>query len=233
MKISAGTQMVMNVAESLSGFLDQLVFVGGAVTDLLMTESDPEGARPTKDVDVITEISSYVAQSSFESTLRAQGFTQDQEGPICRWTVGENWVDFMPLTANVLGFTNPWYTDAVQYASHYVLPNTQRIRLISAPYFLATKTCAFLNRGNNDFLVNSDIEDMIRVINGRPKIVDEIAQSPTNLQQYLATHWQAFLDDPDFKESIQWIWSDVSSQSRYPLILERIQRFTQEKEQHE
>lgn len=143
MKVSPGTQMVMNVAKSLVDFLDQLVFVGGAVTDLLMTESDPEGTRPTKDVDVITEISSYTAQSIFERTLRDQGFVQNQEGPICRWTVGENLVDFMPLTENVLGFTNPWYADAVKYASQHTLPNTLRIRLISAPYFWPQKPALF------------------------------------------------------------------------------------------
>lgn len=69
---------------------------------------------------------------------------------------------------------------------------------------------------------------MIRVINGRPEIVDEIEKSPVNLQAYLLTHWRTFIDSPDFKASIQWIWNDVSSQSRYALILKRIQCFTRE-----
>ncbi len=131
----------------------------------------------------------------------------------------------MPLKKNVLGFTNPWYADAVKHATEYTLPNDIDIRLVSATYFLATKTCAFLDRGQGDFFSNSDIEDRVRVINGRPKIVKEITGSSEDVKNYLRKHWQVFLEDSDFRESIQWIWNDEASQTRYTLILERIKAF--------
>lgn len=216
--------MVMQVANTLKNLLGHFVFVGGAVTDLLI-ENNIDGNRPTKDVDIITEISSYTDQAEFERLLREQGFEAVMDGPVCRWQIGENIVDFMPLAKNVLGFSNPWYPDAVKYAVTHTLPNDIAIRLISAPYFLATKTCAFLDRGNGDFFLNSDIEDMVRVINGRPEIVEEILSSNADVRHYLETHWKAFLNNSDFRESIQWIWNDPASQSRYPLIIERIKAF--------
>jgi predicted nucleotidyltransferase len=58
MNTSPGTLMVMKVANALENLLEHFVFVGGAVTDLLI-ENNMDGNRPTKDVDIITEISSY------------------------------------------------------------------------------------------------------------------------------------------------------------------------------
>lgn len=51
--------------------LDELVFVGGCATGLLITDSAAEGIRPTTDVDVITEVASYGEYASLSGRLRA------------------------------------------------------------------------------------------------------------------------------------------------------------------
>ena len=48
------------------------------------------------------------------------------------------------------------------------------IRMVSAPYFLITKLEAFNGRGNGDYLMSHDIEDIVAVLDGRPEIFDEM-----------------------------------------------------------
>lgn len=46
-------------AALLKPMLEDLVFVGGCTTGLLITDVAAAAVRPTKDVDVVTELSSY------------------------------------------------------------------------------------------------------------------------------------------------------------------------------
>jgi hypothetical protein len=70
--------------------LDELVFVGGCTTGLLISDEGAGAVRPTFDVDAITEITSYADYFRFSERLRKLGFTEDtSEGaPLCRWEHG-------------------------------------------------------------------------------------------------------------------------------------------------
>ena len=77
------------VAIALGDLRDQVVFVGGVVRGLLVTDPAVEGSRATKDVDFITAgITSRAAYyAKIHRRLRDRGFQEDtSEGaPICRW----------------------------------------------------------------------------------------------------------------------------------------------------
>lgn len=75
-----------------------------------------------------------------------------QDDVICRWRYDDIILDVMPTDEKILGFSNRWYPAAIQSASEYVLSDVITIRLIAAPYFLATKLEVFRQRGQNDFL---------------------------------------------------------------------------------
>lgn len=76
-------------------------------------------------------------------------------------------LDVMPLDEKVLGFTNIWYRPAINTVEeHEILPG-MTIKVISAPYFCATKLEAFKGRGAGDYLASHDLEDIITVIDGR------------------------------------------------------------------
>ncbi|MGC9950358.1 MAG: hypothetical protein ABSF64_28670 [Bryobacteraceae bacterium] len=64
-------------ARLLRPLLDEFVFVGGTVTGLLITDEAAADPRPTFDVDVIAEITSYAAYATFGDRLRALGFRED------------------------------------------------------------------------------------------------------------------------------------------------------------
>lgn len=83
----------------VTGLREILVFVGGAVTSLLVTDEGAGLPRTTLDVDAIAEISSYAEYTAFGERLRALGFSEDaSEGaPLCRWVHSGTILDVMPL----------------------------------------------------------------------------------------------------------------------------------------
>ena len=98
--------------------LEELTFVGGCTTALLITDKAAADVRPTFDVDAIAEITSYAEYSVFSERLRKLGFSEDMsEGaPACRWRSGEIKLDIMPLDEKILGFSNRWYRPAAHSA---------------------------------------------------------------------------------------------------------------------
>jgi hypothetical protein len=98
------------VAERLGPLRDRVVFVGGAVRGLLLTDPGAAPERPTDDVDVIVEATSAADLDALGVQLRALGFREDASpgAPICRWLVGGVKVDVMPTEGKVLGFRNRW-----------------------------------------------------------------------------------------------------------------------------
>lgn len=54
----ANIELINTVAKRLGPLLDRVVFLGGAATGLLITDTAAPDVRPTLDVDVVVEISS-------------------------------------------------------------------------------------------------------------------------------------------------------------------------------
>ncbi len=107
------------------------------------------------------------------------------------------------------------------------------IRLIRAPYFIATKLEAFFARGDHDYIMSHDLEDIIMVFDGRAELLEEIAQSSIELKIALAESFQKLLQDSDFVDAIAThLAPDSASQARQALLLERLKpvaRFNEEK----
>ncbi len=214
------------VAERLGDDLrDQMVFVGGAVAGLLITDPAMPAIRPTEDVDLVCRAVARVEYHGVETALRARGFVQDMrpDAPICRWQVGKVVVDVMPPLEEILGFANPWYPLALETAEPVVLPRGRLIRLIAAPTFLATKLAAFAGRGNGDYLFSHDLGDLLAVIDGRATLPDECRSSTPELRTYLGERFRVLLADPAFVEALPGhLPGDAASQERLPDLLETL-----------
>lgn len=118
--------MMELVAERLGERLrEDLVFVGGAVTGLLITDPGQPSIRPTEDVDLIMHATVRTDYQRVEKVLREQGFVNDmsRDAPICRWRVGAVTVDVMPTLKEILGFSNRWYPQALATAEMTSLPS--------------------------------------------------------------------------------------------------------------
>lgn len=219
-------QILEAAAKVLLPLLDEVVFVGGCATGLLITDPAAGGIRPTTDVDVITEISTYAEYCAFSERLRAIGLTEDnREGaPTCRWRHGDMAIDIMPTDVNVLGFASKWYRPAMESAN-VVLVGSLPLRLISPAYFVATKIEAFHGRGTGDYLGSHDLEDLMAVVDGRPELVDEIGDAGEDVRTYVAVEVQRFLKTSEFLDAVPgYLPPDAGSQARQPIVLERLKR---------
>jgi len=219
--------LLKTAARMLLPVLDDLVFVGGCTTALLITDEAAADVRPTYDVDAVTDVNSYTEYTKFCERLRELGFKEDQseDAPVCRWRNSEIVLDVMPNDEAILGFSNRWYKDVVQTAHHFPLDEDLNIRVVTAPYFLGTKLEAFKGRGKGDFVTSQDLEDLISVVDGRPTLVDEIRESPTELSAYIASEIALLLANSDFVSALSgFLLPDRASQGRLPSLLEKLGR---------
>lgn len=103
--MTRNVEMLVRAAEALGALKDEVVFVGGAIVDLFIT--DPAAPRPrfTQDVDVVVEVTTYGAWAEVGERLRALGFREDRrEGaPLCRWLIEDLVVDVMPAPSACSG----------------------------------------------------------------------------------------------------------------------------------
>jgi hypothetical protein len=217
-------EMLAAAARVLRPVLGELVFLGGCTTGLMISDPAAAGVRPTKDVDAITEIASYVEYGALSARLRGLGLRADasQGAPMCRWRYEHLIIDVMPTDDRVLGFGNCWYRPAITAAQHVDLADL-RLRVITPVYFLATKLEAFHGRGQNDITGSHDLEDIVAVIDGREEIAREVAASPADVRTYVASELRHLLGVQAFVDALSgFLLPDSASQSRRPTLLGRL-----------
>ncbi len=101
------------------------------------------------------------------------------------------------------------------------------IRVITAPYFLATKLEAFQGRGESDLFASKDLEDVVTVLDGRPTIVAEIRRESAELSVFLQEAIGRLTADPRFADAISgYLLPDAVSQARITLVLERMHQLS-------
>lgn len=190
--------------QQLDDLVERLVFLGGCATGLLLTDPAAPPIRVTQDVDVITEVATRAQYYQLVEILRSKGFHEDssEDAPVCRWKSESVILDVMPTDQDIFGFGSPWYQQTLEGSMAMTLPSGKWIRMITAPYFLACKLAAFDNRGNNDFMMSHDMEDIVAILDGRPELADEIGQAPDELRVHLAERFQALLGNSRFREAL-------------------------------
>jgi predicted nucleotidyltransferase len=219
--------MIAAVARHLGELRDKVVFVGGCATGLFITDPAMPEVRVTRDVDVIVEVASRLDYYRFEEELRQKGFKQDmsENAPVCRWLVDRIKVDIMPTQEEILGFSNRWCMPAIKDAVPVLLKGDLTIRLVTPPYFLATKIEAFKGRGQGDYMASHDMEDLITILDGRPEIVSEVRASADDLKGFLSQTFRELLADDAFLETLPGHLSpDRASQARLPLLIKRLRK---------
>ena len=205
--------------------LEQLVFIGGAVAGVLITDPAMPEIRPTQDVDVICRVITRSGYHQLGSQLRQRGFQEDSRpgAPLCRWCSHDLMLDLMPTQGEILGFSNRWYALALETALQQGLPSGRSIRIVTAPVFLATKLEAFRGRGQGAFLFSHDLEDLMAVVDGRASLLEECRLSPPELRNALAGQFRELLNTTAFLEALPaFLPPDQASQQRLPDLLETL-----------
>ena len=174
-------------ADALGQIVTEVVFVGGATIPVWVTTASAPALRATEDVDVVSEAVSYAAVADLEDRLRAQGLRNDP-AVICRWRQPQSGLvlDVMPADAAALGFTNRWYAAVLCERVEHQLPSRRRVFVAPPALLVATKIEAWRGRGGGDLLASRDAEDIVRLVDGRDRLVDEIAASSVDVREAIA-----------------------------------------------
>ena len=213
------------IAHRLDELCNEVTFVGGCITGLLITDKAAPDVRFTVDVDCIINVITRPDYYAISKKLRQTGFKELIAGdhPICRWDCDGVLIDVMPVDKGVFGFSNRWYKDAQINAIDQKITDAISVKIISAPYFLATKLEAFKDRGKQDFLSSHDLEDIISLIDGRAEIVNDISVTSDNLKQYLAFEFASLMNNAQFLQALPGHLNySQESESREKIVKERI-----------
>ncbi len=198
---------VYNALEELQ---NKVVFVGGAIVSLYAKSIKFE-IRPTEDIDVIVEILNYKSRIELEEKLKSIGFQHEiHSSIICRYKIKGITVDIMPTDDESIGFKNKWYPAGFRNAIDHKIDNLVTIKILNAPFFIATKIEAFKGRGKNDGRTSKDFEDIIFIFENRNKIWTEMKDSEEELRKYLIQELNIFNNNPNIFE---WIDCHVDRNS--------------------
>jgi predicted nucleotidyltransferase len=212
------------VANALANLKTKIVFVGGA-TISLYPERPVFEIRPTDDIDVIIEILNYADRVALEEKLREIGFTHDVEsGIVCRYRIQGIIVDIMPTNDPSTGFNNIWYPKGFENAVDYEIEEGNTIKILGAPYFLATKLEAHKGRGDDNGRTSQDFEDIVFILENRDSIWDEINSSDEDLRKYLIDEFRILWRNPNLFEWIDCHVERGSPPASYN-IMDQIEMF--------
>jgi hypothetical protein len=214
------------IAEALGDLREQVVFVGGAIAGLLVTDPLADPVRATRDVDAVVN-ASRTKFYRIEEAVAQRGFARDVTSEvICRWVHKDSGMlfDLMPVEPEVLGFSNRWYPYAVETAEPTDLGAGITIRLVSAVGFLATKLEAFAGRGGGDYLSSHDIEDVLNIVNGREELANELSAAPAEIQHTVSEVFSGLLADHNFANVLPGM---LAEPERVALVTQRIKAMCQ------
>ena len=219
-------KMLEIVAQSLDPLLEQVVFVGGAVAGLYAGENNYGLFRPTEDVDCVINVMTRLGYSGIEAELRELGFENDlvsEARVICRWNINDILVDIMPIKGNdkLLGFTNQWYEPGFKNKIEVVLPSEKKISIFSLPYFLASKFEALEKRGDSDWRLAHDLEDILSILDNVDNPVNYIDKSNLDVRSYLINTFSNLLSKPNIDEILDAHLASISI-AKCKSIIERI-----------
>jgi len=223
---SINTEAIVTIANALGEINNRVVYVGGAVVSLYINDPAAEDVRPTKDIDIAVHILTERDLELLRKELTAKGFTQTaDDAVICRFRYKNILVDVMSTHAVGWASANPWFAPGFHKAEHVYAGRT-RVSILPLPYFLATKFSAYHERGGNDPRTSHDVEDIIYILDNRTDIVEQIQQSPSDVQEFLKEEFTLMTQSDIFREAIRAHLAHETQTERFLMITEKLKRIS-------
>lgn len=199
------------------------VFTGGSVVGLLITDPAAPPPSRTKDIDIVLEITGYGEFVAMEHVLRQAGFTQpwQERSSVVIWYWRGIRVDFLPHKPTPMMGANRWFPYLIEEAERVEVLPGKFAWCASAPCFIATKLEAFFSRGNRDYLLSKDIEDILAVVDGREDLLEEMELTAPDVRGFVRTSFIGFLVDERFMECIPQLLPD---ELREGVLIGRLRR---------
>lgn len=109
----------------------------------------------------------------------------------------------MPTDPDILGFSNPWYEEAISTAATIALGSGAEIRAATPVLLVATKLCAWNGRGRGDLLRSLDIHDVLTLIDGRQELIEEVEAAPSAISAYIKGELSDLRTEPYFDYAVE------------------------------
>lgn len=214
--------LVAEVAKALKELKKDMVFVGGATISLYTNDPAAGEIRPTTDIDMTIRLAySYSQWAAMQERLSELAFYPDPEGhAMCSYKFNEISVDIMPSEDGHMGAANKWYKIGFENIQTVNI-HEERVQILSAPCFIATKFEAFNSRGG-DYRTSHDFEDIIYVIDNRIDIVREILNDNPLVKNFLKEELLKIQKHPAVNEITSCHIHPFILQSRLPILQAKI-----------
>ena len=96
---------------------------------------------------------------------------------------------------------NPWFAPGFE-KKETVKIEDQRIQILPLSYLIASKFCAFNDRGSKDPRTSNDFEDIVYILDNRTDFVEQLCSAPEDVKPFLAEHINSIIHDPIKQEAI-------------------------------
>lgn len=219
-------KIVEKVASALEELNDDVIYVGGAIVSLYVTDEGAEHPRPTRDIDISVQVSSYSQMEHFRLKLAEKNiYPAPHEKVMYRYSFEDILIDFIPYEETPLGPTNRWLKPGFEKACPVKI-GTSEIKILPVSLFLATKWEAFKNRGG-DPRMSHDFEDIIYVIDNNLRLVEDVKNADDNVQRFLKEMSKEILSHPSRNEIIECHIAPLTVEDRKQIIISKLERMQQ------
>lgn len=226
---SRNIHKIQTLASVLGDLLNNVVFVGGSVLELYVTDHAAYENRPTDDIDIIISSPTLGGFYSWEQQLESKGFVKASDISTTKkhlWNYEDIQINLIPMFTESLGYTNQWYEEAVFHSNSFTLPNGTSIKLFPAAYYLASKIEAYQQRGKDDIRLSEDFEDIVYLLGSRLEILEEIGNAFYEVRNFIREAFLALLRNYDLEEGICYALPDGTDDDAVGRILHIIKEAT-------
>lgn len=219
-------KVVEKVALALGDLNDEIIYVGGAVVSLYVTDEGAEQPRPTKDIDISVQISTYAQMDNLRLKLAKKNiYPASNEKIIYRYSYEDILIDFIPYEDSPLGPTNRWLKPGFKRAYPIKLGETE-INILPVSIFIATKWEAFKSRGG-DPRFSHDFEDIIYVIDTNLAFVEDVKNAHKDVKSFLKEMSKEILSHPSANEIIECHLNPHTAEARKKMLVNKLQQVIQ------
>jgi len=214
-------KIVETVATALAEINKDVIYVGGAVVSLYVTDEGAEQPRPTKDIDISVQVSTYAEMDNLREKLAQKRiYPAMHENVMYRYTFEDILIDFIPFESTALGPTNRWLKPGFEKA-YPINVGEAEIRILPVSLFLATKWEAFKSRGN-DPRTSHDFEDIIYVIDNNLNLIDDVILANKEVQSFLKEMSAEILNHSSCNEIIECRINPFTAQERGKMVIDKL-----------
>jgi predicted nucleotidyltransferase len=214
-------KIVEKVANQLGELNTDVLYVGGAVISLYITDVGAEQPRPTKDIDISIQITTYDQMDSFREKLALKNiYPASSENVLYRFSYEGILIDFIPYEETPLGPTNKWLKPGFE-KSFAVKIGDSEIRILPVSLFLATKWEAYKSRGN-DPRSSHDFEDIIYILDNNLEVVQDVKKANKDVQDFLKAMCGKILSHPSRDEIIECHMNPYTAAERKEIVIKKL-----------